>query len=113
MVSKAVFIFGVVVLCAALHSVVCHPAADNDFDNEAVDGLAENIRSKRASCSSEYGCWKGKCWAGCTALTILSGTKGEWCYTTKGASLIGKKVPCTKDADCYHCWNCAGVCFAI
>lgn len=59
-------------------------------------------------CSKRGGCYKGYCWAGCTA-TMFAGS--EWCYTSKLKKTQSfSYVRCNSDSQCSKCWHCAGAC---
>lgn len=78
-------------------------------DAPIIGGVVENIEDAvRGSCTTEYGCYSGKCWARCYAVPLVRGK--EWCYTTKSYSQSYEKVDCTQDMDCNGCWKCASSC---
>ena len=57
------------------------------------------------------GCWYGKCYSYCSLTDPHTCGGSTWCYTTKGKSQDGNKVPCKKDSECCGYWACAGTCF--
>lgn len=121
------FIVLIVFECCVLLAVVYGFPNEDTLKQPDLTGISLN-RTKRASgniltwsakeaaknafrCAKKTGCHKGYCWAWCG--TSLSGTFGEWCYTTKSFSKSFRHVACKKNTDCDPCWKCAGLCHII
>lgn len=95
---KVVPAISLLAFCCILIS--CVTGMPNVVDSEVQD-IALN-RTKREECVDWYGCHKGRCWTGCTAL----GLKGEWCYTGDDDG----HLYCNDKSQCNGCLSCVGAC---
>lgn len=110
MVSKATFIFGVLVLCATLNSVFgSHNFLSRSADTD--DAQKPSNETLPATCPGYVGCLRGYCWAYCDG--YLPHVFGEWCWTTRGEAKDGQYIKCKEDDECSTCFKCAGRCSII
>lgn len=100
-------------ICAIVYLAVADEVWGKIVTGKSMNALIEldmksNEKDSTNECAppGEWGCYKGYCWAWCSA--ILHSL--EWCWTTKGSTGDRRYVCCTEDSQCDPCWHCAGAC---
>lgn len=88
----------VAMFCVSFSEVTGMPSI-NEQNATAIE------RPKRESCSAEWGCHDGYCWADCQGYGYTG-----WCWTTKSYSQSYQWVTCEHSGQCGQCDSCADPC---